>query len=198
MGLVANPLFVTTAVAAVKMICSIGNAGGDRDPAIHTLSRHKPNSTNASRRNRKYANKLLLDVATDAILVQDLENKILFWNKVRSDWKAQEAKGQRAFVSGHFETEAAQNTIAIEGKWQGELHQVTKSGKEIIVESRWTLVREQEEKPKSILIVNTDITEKTTRSPVLRPATGALHPASSIAHDLNNVLAPILTAQLCR
>jgi len=51
-------------------------------------------------------------------------------------------------------------------------YQVTKSGKEIIV-SRWTLVREQEEKPKSILIVNTDITEKTTRSPVsARPATG--------------------------
>jgi len=85
--------------------------------------------------------------------------------KVRSDCTAgrQERKERvpTSFCLGTlYRNRSCQNTIAIEGKWQGELHQVTKSGKEIIVESRWTLVREQEEKPKSILIVNTDITEK--------------------------------------
>jgi len=33
------------------------------------------------RRKRNYANKLPCNVATDAILVRDLENKILFWNR---------------------------------------------------------------------------------------------------------------------
>jgi PAS domain-containing protein len=40
------------------------------------------------------------------------------------------------------------------------LQQVTQDGKAIIVESRWTLVQNEQEQPTSILIVNTDITEK--------------------------------------
>jgi len=51
-------------------------------------------------------------------------------------------------------------TVVLAGEWYGELHKVTKSGNEIIVESRWTLVRDDEGQPKSILTVDTDITEK--------------------------------------
>jgi PAS domain-containing protein len=50
--------------------------------------------------------------------------------------------------------------LAEGGSWQGELDQVTKEGKEVTVFSRWTLVRDQEQRPKSILVVNTNITEK--------------------------------------
>lgn len=42
---------------------------------------------------------------------------------------------------------------------QGELHKVTKDGLDIIVESRWILMCDAE-KPKSILTVDTNITEK--------------------------------------
>ena len=149
----------------------------------------------------------LLDVATDAILVRDLENQILFWNKGAErlyGWKALDALGKNASDLWNQENlpefKEAQNTLANIGSWQGELHQVTKSGKEIIVESRWTLVRDFEEKPKSILVVNTDITQKKQlEAQFLRAqrmeSIGTL--ASGIAHDLNNVLAPILmTAQL--
>lgn len=149
----------------------------------------------------------LLDVATDAILVRDLENQILFWNKGAErlyGWKALDALGKNASDLWNEENlpefKEAQNTLANIGSWQGELHQVTKSGKEIIVESRWTLVRDFEEKPKSILVVNTDITQKKQlEAQFLRAqrmeSIGTL--ASGIAHDLNNVLAPILmTAQL--
>jgi signal transduction histidine kinase/ActR/RegA family two-component response regulator len=86
------------------------------------------------------------------------------------------------------------------GEWQGELHQVTKDDKKIIVESRWTLVRDEAKQPKSILTVNTDITQKKQlEAQFLRTqrleSIGTL--ASGIAHDLNNVLTPILmTAQL--
>lgn len=144
----------------------------------------------------------LLNVATDAILVRDWSNKILFWNKGAErlyGWTAEEALGKNALELLYKEAlpqlQDIQNTVSECGSWQGELHQVTKDGKDIIVESRWTLVRDDQDKPKSILVVNTDITEKKQlEAQVLRTqrmeSIGTL--ASGIAHDLNNVLAPIL------
>ncbi len=149
----------------------------------------------------------LLDVATDAILVRDLENKILFWNKGAErlyGWKAIDALSKNANELLYREPlsnfQQIRKTLDEKGEWQGELHQVTNDDKEIIVESRWTLVRDEENKPKSILVVNTDITQKKQlEAQFLRAqrmeSIGTL--ASGIAHDLNNVLAPILmTAQL--
>ena len=88
-----------------------------------------------------------------------------------------------------------QKIVAERGEWQGELHQVQKDGLEIIVASRWTLVRSELGQSKSILIVNTDITDKIQlEAQFLRAqrmeSLGTL--ASGIAHDLNNVLSPIL------
>ncbi|MFB8792436.1 MAG: response regulator [Potamolinea sp.] len=149
----------------------------------------------------------LLDIATDAIIVRSLESKILFWNKGAErvyGWIASEAIGQNASELLYREIPAQltqiQQILEETGSWQGELHQVTKCGKEIIVASRWTLVRDTENKPKSILVVNTDITQtKQLESQFLRAqrmeSIGTL--ASGIAHDLNNVLTPIMmTAQL--
>jgi signal transduction histidine kinase/CheY-like chemotaxis protein len=84
--------------------------------------------------------------------------------------------------------------------WEGELQQITKTGQEITVESRWTLVKDFDHATQCFLVVNTDITQKKLlESQFLRAqrleSIGTL--ASGIAHDLNNVLAPILmTAQL--
>ncbi|MEH1871432.1 hybrid sensor histidine kinase/response regulator [Nostoc sp.] len=149
----------------------------------------------------------LLDVATDAIFVCDLDEKILFWNKAAQrlySWKKEEAINKKTRVLWHekhvSQVEKALNIMMKDGSWEGELHQKTKSGKEIIVESRWTLVHEFGNKAQSILIVNTDITEKKQlEAQFLRAqrleSIGTL--ASGIAHDLNNILAPILmTAQL--
>lgn len=149
----------------------------------------------------------LLDVATDAIFVCDLDEKILFWNKAAESlysWKKEEAINQKTQVLWHekhvSQVEKALNIMMKNGSWEGELHQKTKSGKEIIVESRWTLVHEFGNKAQSILIVNTDITQKKQlEAQFLRAqrleSIGTL--ASGIAHDLNNILAPILmTAQL--
>ncbi len=149
----------------------------------------------------------LLDVATDAIRVQTLTTKILFWNKGAErlyGWTPQEAVGKNSLSLLYKETppqfKQAQKTVTDTGEWHGELHQVTKDGKEIIVESRWTLVRDLEEQPKSILVVNTDITrKKQLEAQFLRAqrmeSLGTL--AGGIAHDLNNVLTPIIaSAQL--
>ncbi len=143
----------------------------------------------------------LLDITTDAILVQDFTNKILFWNKSAErvyGWKTSDILGKNALNLLYQETEQLepiQKTLDKKGAWQGELRQITKNGKAIIVESSWTVVYDSKDNPKSILIVNTDITQKKQlEAQFLRvqrlESIGTL--ASGIAHDLNNILAPML------
>ncbi|MBD1844420.1 response regulator [Cyanobacteria bacterium FACHB-63] len=148
----------------------------------------------------------LLDIATDAILVQDLDRRILFWNKGAErlyGWCAAEIVG-RTYESlspnSEFAPEEAQRILFEQGEWSGELQRTTKSGKTVTVESRWSLVRDDDDQPKSILVVSTDVTEKKKlEAQFLRvqrmESIGTL--ASGLAHDLNNILTPILaTAQL--
>ncbi|MER3491554.1 MAG: hybrid sensor histidine kinase/response regulator [Mastigocladus sp. ERB_26_2] len=144
----------------------------------------------------------LLDIATDAIILKDLSNQILLWNKSAENlygWQSEEAIGKYAdelFVHEPLSLlQEIHNTVLEHGFWQGELQKTNKSGQKIIVESRWTLVRDEHQQPKSILIVDTDITQKKElEKQFLRAqrmeSIGTL--ASGIAHDLNNVLSPIL------
>ena len=146
----------------------------------------------------------LLDQAQDAILVRDLDQNILFWNKGAEKiygWTAEEVLGKNAatllFKDRSSQFDGARQAIVQNGEWKGEMHQVRRDGNEIIIESRWTLVRDEQGRPKSILIINTDITEKKRmESQFLRAqrmeSIGTL--AGGIAHDLNNVLSPILMA----
>jgi PAS domain S-box-containing protein len=150
----------------------------------------------------------LLDVTTDAIFVQDLDNRIIFWNKGAENlygWRPQEAYGKKVIELLYIdepppEVETALLTVISKGQWQGELTRVTKSGREVLVASRWALVCKEDGTPTSILTVDTDITEKKQLETQLFRAQrlesiGTL--ASGIAHDLNNILTPILAvAQL--
>ena len=148
----------------------------------------------------------LLDVATDGIFVQDLTNTILFWNQAAAKlygWEPAQAIGKKTselWQDKQIPLQTALSTVCKNGAWQGELQQKTKDDQDIIVESRWTLVSKFEHKSPSILVVNTDITQKKIlEGQLLRSqrleSIGTL--ASGIAHDLNNVFAPILmTAQL--
>ncbi|EKF00635.1 MULTISPECIES: PAS domain S-box protein [unclassified Tolypothrix] len=144
----------------------------------------------------------LLDVATDAIVVRNIHNQILFWNQGAEGvygWKAEEVLGKNVvdllYKDSSPQLEDAFLTVLRAGEWRGELQQLTKQGKEIIVESRWTLMRDSQNQPKSILSVSTEITQKKQlEAQLLRSqrleSIGTL--AGGIAHDLNNVLAPVL------
>ena len=144
----------------------------------------------------------LLDLAVDAIFVRDLDHRITYWNKSAErifGWTSVEAVGRSAVAllvrkDGARYLDALEAVIKL-GEWSGELTHVSKAGVEVTLQSRWTLVRDAEGLPKSMLVINSDITErKALESQFLRAqrleSIGAL--ASGIAHDLNNVLAPIL------
>ena len=145
----------------------------------------------------------LLDKASDAILVCDLTGQIIFWNKGAEQvygWIADEALGKnvlqllfKGILTPQVE-EIFKNIIA-QDEWGGELPKVTKDGRRVIVQARSTLIRDEQGRPKSILIINTDITErKQLEQQFLRAqrleSLGVL--VSGIAHDLNNALTPIL------
>lgn len=144
----------------------------------------------------------LLDITSDAIWVQDFNDQILFWNKGAENlygWTASEAIGKSASellcAPNAPQTDDRARGLIEQGDWQGELQQVSQSGKAILVASRWTLMQDAAGQPKSILVVNSDITEqKKLEAQFLRAqrmeSVGTL--ASGIAHDLNNSLAPIL------
>lgn len=144
----------------------------------------------------------LLDKAQDAIHVRDLEGCISYWNKGAESiygWPASAAIGKSAdaliVCQRPSQLREAHERVIERGEWLGELYRVTEDGREVIVESRWTLMRDSSSKPKCILVIDTDITEKKKlEAQFLRAqrmeSIGAL--AGGIAHDLNNVLSPIL------
>ena len=143
----------------------------------------------------------LLDQAQDAIIVRDLDDRIFYWNKSAErlyGWTTDEAIGRDAKELLYKEVppgfEEAERAVREEGKWSGELSQVTKDGREIIVLSRWTLVRDDHGQPHQKLIVNSDVTErKRLEAEVQRAAqlsfVGEL--AAGLAHEIKNPLAGI-------
>lgn len=109
----------------------------------------------------------LLDIAEDAIIVLDMEDRIVFWNagaEERYGWTKDEVKNQVSYVVLHtvfpeplIDIKAK---LAMVGRWEGELVQKKRSGEEIVVESRLALRRDQKNRPVAIMEINNDITER--------------------------------------
>ncbi len=145
----------------------------------------------------------LLDKAQDAILVRGLDHTITYWNKSAErlyGWSAAEAIGRS--VAGLLYRDSAafakahQQTLEL-GEWVGEIHQIDKFDRDLVIEGHWTLVRGESGNPESVFAINTDITEhRKLEQQFLRAqrleSIGTL--AGGIAHDLNNILAPVSMA----
>ncbi len=143
----------------------------------------------------------LIDQASDAIIVRDLKNKIVFWNRRAEKiygWQSEEVLEKPIKDILYLNSELldrATDEVINKGKWSGELTHKTKSGQMRTMLCRWNLLYDEEGLPKSILAINTDITErKKVEEQFMRAqrleSIGVL--AGGIAHDLNNVLAPII------
>jgi len=143
----------------------------------------------------------MLDKAQDAILVRGLDDTILYWNKSAErlyGWSADEAIGRNAHElvnDGSAEFVEAKRELMSRGEWTGTLRQVARDGRRVVTECRWTLVRNDAGEPESVLAINTDVTDRRNlEQQFLRAqrleSIGTL--AGGIAHDLNNVLAPVM------
>jgi PAS domain S-box-containing protein len=144
----------------------------------------------------------LLDRARDAVIATDLELRVSYWNASAErlyGWSALEAVGQQldrlglGFEPSRFA--AAQAELLAQGEWRGDFRLRTRSGEPVLVESTWSLVVDNDGRPRSILFIDTDVTEKKKLEAQLLRAQrmdsiGTL--AGGIAHDLNNMLTPVL------
>jgi len=143
----------------------------------------------------------LIDLASDAIMVRDLNQRVLSWNRSAETiygWSEAEVLGKSVLdflIENPEDVRIAEDAVLREGVWSGEVKHRTRSGDSVTVFARWTLVRDDEGNPRGVLAINSDITErKALEKQFLRSqrmeSIGTL--AGGIAHDLNNVLAPIL------
>lgn len=141
----------------------------------------------------------LIDKAQDLIVVADLEGRLTYLNPA----------ARRLFQSGGMESSGATEPVPLwipdfaekrglllsTGEWSGSFEFAQSAGGCRLIESRWTLIRDDAGEPEGMLLIGSDVTEKhRLELDFLRAqkweAVGSL--AGGMAHDLNNRLAPAL------
>jgi len=96
----------------------------------------------------------LLDLATDSIFVRNMDGRVTYWNQGAERMygcRKHEVLGQSPFeilkTEGSLPLEDIQKALLREGHWEGELSHVKKDGTRIIVDSHWTLQRDETGSP---------------------------------------------------
>ncbi len=173
---------------------------GEQEPVLISMFADITERKRADERVREQAS--MLDRTRDAIIVRGFrDRKITFWSKGAESlygWTVAEAMGrdiaELICVDPVGQDEIWDEWPAADER-RGDTRHMTKDGRQLIVNTRATLVRGGAGEPKSVLSINTDITEqKDLEARLLRAqrmeSIGTL--ASGVAHDLNNVLGPIM------
>ena len=202
MGIVSRVMALRSNGEEFPIEASISHATFNGEMLFTVILRDVTERERAEARIREQAE--LLNKVTNAILVLDAGERIAFWNEGAErlyGWSPAEAVGRtpgELFRSDVLAaTDGAEAELHASGEWTGQLREITKAGQPIAVESHWTLLRDEFGQPRGKIIINIDITEQNElEARFLRTqrleSVGTL--VSGIAHDLNNVLTPILMA----
>lgn len=110
---------------------------------------------------------MLLDLSHDMIFVRDARGAIGFWNRTAEEtygWTAHEARGRVAdellrtrYPQPRAEIEAA---LRRDGAWTGTLEQTTRSGRRLVLDSRWVLQCDDRGRPLRVMETHTDVTDR--------------------------------------
>ncbi len=144
----------------------------------------------------------LLNKSQDAIILETIEGRVTFWNEGATHvfgWSFDQTIGRRLedILRRPTGSEIAgiRNLVIKEGDWAGELAVQDRNGLDRVLDCRCKLMTKDGGESKSIMIICTDITEKKKLEAQFMRAQrlesiGTL--AGGIAHDLNNILAPVM------
>jgi PAS domain S-box-containing protein len=107
----------------------------------------------------------ILDLAP--VVIQDLTCRIIFWNTGSEQmygWKTEEAldKVTHNLLKTEFPRplEEIKARLLSRGHWEGELVHTTQDDRRLEIASQWVLHRDEHGKPRAILQVNNDVTER--------------------------------------
>ena len=137
----------------------------------------------------------LLDLTHDTIFVRDMNDVITYWNLGSRElygWTPEEAIGKRAheLLQTGFPMPLAEihQELLRTGRWEGELQKTKADGTRVVVSSRWSLVRDEQERPVAVLATNNDITERKRREREIEGLNQALARHSTELEAINKEL----------
>ncbi|MBS3735130.1 MAG: PAS domain-containing protein [Phycisphaerae bacterium] len=169
-------------------------SGGDWTGVIDELHSEVRDRMTAEESLRRHAAVLreqaeLLDLAHDAILVHDMDGRVVFWNRAAErmyGWSRGEAIGQSAHMLlrtqfGVSMTELHRR-LHDEDRWEGRVTHTARTGERLVVESRWALRRDVSGEPLAVLEIDTDVTERHRMEQQLQRSEHLLAEAQRIAH----------------
>ncbi|HMA66862.1 MAG TPA: PAS domain S-box protein, partial [Desulfosalsimonadaceae bacterium] len=153
---------------------------------------------------------LLLNQIQDCITATDLDGNITYVNEAevqRMQRSREELLGRSVTVYGEDPAQGATQQQIVrktlqDGGWRGEIVNYSSDGTEIIMDARTKLVKDEDGIPVSMLGIATDITDRKQAEKEKIRLEEQFHQAQKmesigrlaggIAHDLNNLLSPIL------